>query len=754
MALLKGKSIEAQLYHRILDHIHDPDVRRLAHPGLILRKITKELIEEVLSGPCGVDVTRPGKSRELFSELSKEIALVEEPESGVLIHRPDLRALTLRMLLEDEKMLPVAREINEGAIRYYEQYDDSDGRAEELYHLLLFSVERSRFRWRPSDLAALGKVARSIDELPERGQAFVAARLNLELPPDQWTQAEDEDWILYASRSATQLLQVGKPFEALNALNRRRSVWEHRELKPIVKLVIDAVFHDYANQYEKIRETLPAGPSRTRRMSSLVYEIGNVAGDLEIESSYARKLFEEKRPGCRVVALGIIEKKPSPAHIDVAVEAIENAFSPFEQYHGLLVARMLFDRTTGEQRERLRQALLTQRGTPIHESDSSRADMKRALLTSLREDVSQPGFTEYGLVEMSVTAPVVFRDDPNERHGPFVVTRGQHELLLPPQFGIGIYPVTNEQFLSFVTDGGYLKDEYWEGGSARRAFLTQDKKTRGPSTWRSSKKYNSKQRNHPVAGLSYLEAKAFVRWLNHKYPGREWLWCLPSEDMWEISARSSKGFQYPWGSGFLQDHCNSIESDIKGTSEVTRFVEGNSLSGCAEMAGNVWEFVEGSGRIAPDRCVLRGGSFKNNQYEVKSYLRLVEVPLDHRPPDFGIRCAQIRRADEPADTGTRTNSSHRVQGVTAENEKMKKLVSGNPNLYRPKSLHTPDDRFPMNTNHEGNDRSNVLSEFIYPSLSEFGDRLFFADDKAQKRDESGDDSRYEGDGSSDDRSYD
>ena len=407
-------------------------------------------------------------------------------------------------------------------------------------------------------------------------------------------------------------------------------------------------------------------------MTSLVYEIRDAVRDLPLESSYVPKLFQENRPGTRLVALALSEGKASLQHFDMAIDAIENALSPFEQYHGLFVARMLLDRANGEQRERLRQALLTQKGTVIHESDSSRADIKRALLTSLMEDAGgQPEFINYSLVEVSAPDTVVYHDDSNERHGPFVLTRGQHALTLPPHFRIGIYPVTNEQFLSFVKDGGYLADELWDDTS-RRAFLTQDKKTRGPSTWRSSNKHPSKQQNHPVAGVSYLEAKAFVRWLNQRYPDPKWLWCLPSEDMWEISARSPRGFQYPWGTEFLRDHCNSIETAINGTSDVTRFPDGNSSSGCAEMAGNVWEFVEGADQIASDHCVLRGGSFKNNQYEVKSYLRLVQVARDHRPPDFGIRCAQVRRVDGQEDVDSAHSDKSRVSPDESSASKRKK----------------------------------------------------------------------------------
>ena len=57
-------NIQGQLYSRILDHISDPDVRKLAHPGLTLRYITKEIIEEVLPDrvKCPLRAQRTGSS--------------------------------------------------------------------------------------------------------------------------------------------------------------------------------------------------------------------------------------------------------------------------------------------------------------------------------------------------------------------------------------------------------------------------------------------------------------------------------------------------------------------------------------------------------------------------------------------------------------------------------------------------------------------------------------------------------------------
>ena len=110
----------------------------------------------------------------------------------------------------------------------------------------------------------------------------------------------------------------------------------------------------------------------------------------------------------------------------------------------------------------------------------------------------------------------------------------------------------------------------------------------------------------------------------------------------EFAARGEAGLIYPWGDAFDSTKCNSSESGIGTTSEVTRFDSGASPSGCNDMAGNVWEFVLATDCSA-GLCVLRGGSYKNTGPELRSYLRLIRVPQEHRPPDFGIRLVQLEK---------------------------------------------------------------------------------------------------------------
>jgi formylglycine-generating enzyme required for sulfatase activity len=267
------------------------------------------------------------------------------------------------------------------------------------------------------------------------------------------------------------------------------------------------------------------------------------------------------------------------------------------------------------------------------------------LLVQTFSDLDQKKHVSTSLMQVSVVnvvpqGEVTYKDAPGEHYGPFVITRGTHQLTLPSEFRIAVYPVTNQQFLQFVEDSGYSDDRYWAHVS-RESFRTQDRKTHGPATWPTNRGCPSGNDNHPVAGVSFVEAEAFLQWLRHRHALPGWTWCMPSEDMWEFSARSHPGYPYPWGSEFHSEYCNSIESGNKGTTQVGQFFMGNSPYGCADMAGNVWEFVEAQDHVGSNLCVLRGGSFGNNQQEIKSYLRLTGVPVDHRPPDFGFRCAQL-----------------------------------------------------------------------------------------------------------------
>jgi hypothetical protein len=61
--------LQGVLFRRILGHIHNEKIRDLAHPGLILRRITPDLIQKVLAEPCGLGPLTEKQAEDYFNAL-------------------------------------------------------------------------------------------------------------------------------------------------------------------------------------------------------------------------------------------------------------------------------------------------------------------------------------------------------------------------------------------------------------------------------------------------------------------------------------------------------------------------------------------------------------------------------------------------------------------------------------------------------------------------------------------------------------
>ena len=212
--------IQRQLHVRVLNHIHDPEVRKLAHPGLVLRRLTPELILAVLAEPCGLAARTPAEAGRLFDELRREVALVDMVADGSLRHRPDLRRATLPLLQADEPAL--TRQISERAVAYYAERPERDPRerAEELYHRLVLDQDRDEIDARWLD-GAEGFLHDSLGEFSGARLAYLASRLGVVVDAETEALADLEDWERVALRRATEELELGKPVEALKVLNQR-----------------------------------------------------------------------------------------------------------------------------------------------------------------------------------------------------------------------------------------------------------------------------------------------------------------------------------------------------------------------------------------------------------------------------------------------------------------------------------------------------------------------------------------------------
>ena len=137
------------------------------------------------------------------------------------------------------------------------------------------------------------------------------------------------------------------------------------------------------------------------------------------------------------------------------------------------------------------------------------------------------------------------------------------------------YLVSNGEFLEFVKDGGYEKDEYWE--EAGKGWL-KFAKVKEPTFWEDGKLRLMTQvvpmlETHPVE-VNYHEAKAYCNWLGKK-EGKTLR--LPTEDEWYRLVEVSQ-----------IDKSNINLEQFASTTPVDMFKHGEFY----DVVGNVWQWSQ------------------------------------------------------------------------------------------------------------------------------------------------------------------
>ena len=201
-----------------------------------------------------------------------------------------------------------------------------------------------------------------------------------------------------------------------------------------------------------------------------------------------------------------------------------------------------------------------------------------------------------------------------------------------PEYWIGRTPVTNDQFARFVRATGHKTTAEREGsgfawtGSRWEGVKGADwLHPGGPSTSSSGKG------NHPVVQVSWDDAQAFCNWAGL---------ALPVEEQWEKAARGADGRVWPWGNEPpAAEHCN-FNMNIKDTTPVGKYSpRGDSPYGCADMAGNVWEWT-GSWYTEGSTRALRGGAWNGNGQNSRAASRNYDNPR-LRNNYVGIRVVEL-----------------------------------------------------------------------------------------------------------------
>jgi len=228
-----------------------------------------------------------------------------------------------------------------------------------------------------------------------------------------------------------------------------------------------------------------------------------------------------------------------------------------------------------------------------------------------------------------------------------------HPVEIQP-FCISRTPVTNAQFLDFARDGGYRRREWWSSeGWAWRETERSD----APCYWveeggeRLARRFDKRvplDPELPVIHVNWYEADAYCRYARRR---------LPTEAEWELAASfSGEGGKrrFPWGDAAG----GSTRANLGGSSPVpvSQFADGDSLRGCRQMLGNVWEWTSSTFQPYPafvcdpykeysepwfgSHKVLRGGSFSTPARLVSNTWRNFYTP-DRRDIFAGFRtCAR------------------------------------------------------------------------------------------------------------------
>lgn len=216
--------LQGYLHQRIVNALDEP-VRRLADPGLVVRRLSPQVILDVLARPCGLAVSNMADAESLFYKLQAEVALVEPAAGGTLRHRADVRLLMLPLLRS--KLGAMAADIDRAAVAFWAGQNGAVARAEQIYHLawLEASIEDLEAVWQREPVpAALADEA--LDEFSALGLApglriWLCGKLKREISPQLEAEASQAQWEQNAEQRARNLLSSGAAEEALKALRGR-----------------------------------------------------------------------------------------------------------------------------------------------------------------------------------------------------------------------------------------------------------------------------------------------------------------------------------------------------------------------------------------------------------------------------------------------------------------------------------------------------------------------------------------------------
>ena len=167
--------------------------------------------------------------------------------------------------------------------------------------------------------------------------------------------------------------------------------------------------------------------------------------------------------------------------------------------------------------------------------------------------------------------------------------------------------------------------------------------------------------NTPILGVTYNDAKNYVRWINNRLGINRYR--LPSEAEWEYAARANSTGAYPWDGAAVGDHANAAgrlgaRDKFDSVAPVGAFPA--NAFGLVDMHGNAAEWVEDCYWPNPTRTssaalvvaaggycpanVVRGGAFNSAPPALRSAARGSKAHTSvESTPTIGFRIARTER---------------------------------------------------------------------------------------------------------------
>jgi tetratricopeptide (TPR) repeat protein len=233
--------LQGVLHNRIILNLPER-IRKVADPGLIIRRLTPEIIEQVLNEACGLGITSPEEASALFTELEGEITLFEPVAAGVLRHRPDVRLLMLPLLRAE--LGEQASAVDRAAVRFWSGKNSPEARAEEIYHLLWLNEEDADLDavWNRG-LVSTALTQETLDEFealdgPAPARIWLCRKLDREMSAALEMKSGLVDWERNTERRVRSLLASGSLSQALSALRVRS---ERTTASPLWELEIETL---------------------------------------------------------------------------------------------------------------------------------------------------------------------------------------------------------------------------------------------------------------------------------------------------------------------------------------------------------------------------------------------------------------------------------------------------------------------------------------------------------------------------------